>query len=252
MVNFDLENTLFCGQCFCWRREGDNYVAVLNHKVYRINQNSDIQDSFLTNYLDMNYDYKAALTKIRTMDSLLNTAIDKCNELHILNQDLWETIICFILSQNNNIKRIEGLYDSFCKNYGDEVETGYFCFPTPDQLKNVSEKDLRDMKVGFRAPYIFDAIKHSQELLSIGEKSDNEADKILQSIKGIGPKVSACIRLFSLHHLNVFPKDVWIKKIMRVKFENMDESIFYPLAGLAQQYLFHYARLGYLPELNEK
>lgn len=252
MVNFDLKNTLFCGQSFCWRVEESDYVAVLNNKVYRINQDSEITDPFLLNYLDMNYDYETALTKIKKMDVLLNDAINKCNELHILNQDLWETIICFILSQNNNIKRIEGLYDTLCKNFGDEVEPGYFSFPTPDKLKHLTEKDLRDLKVGFRAPYILDAIQNSQKLLSIVDQPDEQCDKILQSIKGIGPKVSACIRLFSLHHLNVFPKDVWIKRIMRVKFNNQNESIFNPLAGLAQQYLFHYARLGYMTELNDK
>ncbi|MCY1152457.1 MAG: DNA glycosylase [Sphaerochaetaceae bacterium] len=249
MINFDLENTLFCGQSFCWRKEGEFYVAVLNNKVYRINEKSEIEDPFLIHYLDMDFDYQLALSKIRKMDPFLDEAVTKCNEIHILNQDLWETIIGFILSQNNNIKRIEGLYDTLCRTYGNEVEEGYFSFPRPHMLKDVTEEDLRNLKVGFRAPYILDAIKNAQVLLSIEDKDDREADEILQSVKGIGPKVSSCIRLFSLHRLNAFPKDVWIKKIMKLMFEGKDESIFYPYAGLAQQYLFHYARLGYLLEV---
>ncbi len=246
MINFDLENTLFCGQSFCWRREAENYVAVLNNRVYRINNNSVITDPYLINYLDMHFNYKETLTTIKEMHPVLNKAINTCNEIHILKQDLWETIICFILSQNNNIKRIEGIYDTLCKTYGIEVEKGYFTFPRPEMMRNVSEKELRDLKVGFRAPYIIDAINNSDLLLTIDKMEDEKADTILQQIKGIGPKVSACIRLFALHDLNVFPKDVWVKKIMKNVFEGCDESIFYPFAGLAQQYLFHYARLGYL------
>lgn len=249
MFNFDLENTLFCGQSFCWRRENGNFVAVLNNQVYRINQQSNIKDPFLIHYLDMDYDYKTALEEIKKMDNFLEKAVDQCNEIHILNQDLWETVIGFILSQNNNIKRIEGLYDSFCRNFGKEVEKGYFTFPRPEDLKHLSESDLRDMKVGFRAPYILDAIQQSDLILTIDKMDEEKSDKVLQSIKGIGPKVSACIRLFALHQLNSFPKDVWIKKIMKLKFEGKDEKIFYPYAGLAQQYLFHYARLGYLNDI---
>lgn len=246
MINFDLENTLFCGQSFCWRKKDDNFVGVLNNKVYKINQNSNITDPFLINYLDMNFDYKSALSTIRKMDSFLDKAVEKCNEIHILNQDLWETTISFILSQNNNIKRIEGLYDTFCRNFGDEVEKGYFTFPRPEALKHLTEQDLRDLKVGFRAPYIFDAIEKSDLILSVEKMDPLEADKTLQTVKGIGPKVSACIRLFALHDLNAFPKDVWIKRVMKEMFNGKDETMFYPFAGLAQQYLFHYARLGYL------
>ena len=185
MINFDLENTLFCGQSFCWRREVENYVAVLNNKVYRINNKSNISDPYLINYLDMKFNYNEVLNKMKSMDSVLKQAVETCNEIHILNQDLWETIICFILSQNNNIKRIEGIYDTLCKTYGNEVEKGYFTFPRPEQMKNVSEKELRDLKVGFRAPYILDAINNSDLLLTIDKMDSQETDIILKKIKGI-------------------------------------------------------------------
>ena len=250
MINFDLKNTLFCGQSFCWRVEENNYVGVLNNKVYRINENSDVEDPYLKQYLDMNFDYSKALATIKTMDDKFVDIIDKCNEIHILNQDLWETIISFILSQNNNIKRIEGLYDTLCRVYGTEIEKGYFSFPRPENMKNATEAELRELRVGFRAPYILDAIQKSDILLELTKETDDEkCDDILQSVKGIGPKVSACVRLFSLHNLNAFPKDVWIKKVMKNEFSDKTETDFFPLAGLAQQYMFHYARLGYFKNI---
>ncbi|MGD1816504.1 MAG: DNA-3-methyladenine glycosylase family protein [Pleomorphochaeta sp.] len=250
MINFDLKNTLFCGQSFCWRVEKNNYVGVLNNKVYRINENSDVEDPYLKQYLDMNFDYPKALATIKTMDEKFVDIIDKCNEIHILNQDLWETIISFILSQNNNIKRIEGLYDTLCRVYGTEIEKGYYSFPRPENMKNATEAELRELRVGFRAPYILDAIQKSDILLELTKETDDEkCDDILQSVKGIGPKVSACVRLFSLHNLNAFPKDVWIKKVMKNEFSDKTEADFFPLAGLAQQYMFHYARLGYFKNI---
>lgn len=245
MINFDLKNTLFSGQSFCWRKEENYYVSVLNNKLYKINEESIIDDPYLRNYLDMNFDYPKALSEIRLMDPKFNNMIDVCGELHIMNQDLWETIFSFILSQNNNIKRIEGLYDSFSRNFGNEIEKGYFSFPRPEQLKSLTENELRDLKVGFRAPYILDAIQNSDKLLNLDNSDYDEVDKTLQSIKGIGPKVSSCIRLFAFHQINAFPKDVWIKKVMSTEFKGKSEKDFYPFAGLAQQYMFHYARLGY-------
>lgn len=249
MIDFDLDSTLFSGQSFCWRKNNDNYEAVLNNKIYVINKNSTVDDVFLKSYLDMDYDYKSALLAIKKMDPLFDDMIKKCGEVHILNQDLWEVVISFILSQNNNIKRIEGLYDSLSRNFGTEIEKGYYSFPRPNQLKHLCEQDLRDLKVGFRAPYILDAIQNSDKIFEIETRCDVDIEIRLKSIKGIGDKVASCIRLFALHDFNSFPKDVWIKKVMKNYFPSKTEFDFFPYAGLAQQYMFHYARLGYFSNL---
>jgi len=175
------------------------------------------------------------------MDPLLKMAVAEQGPLHILNQDLWETIIGFILSQNNNIKRIMGLYDMLSLSYGTAVEGGY-TFPTPSQMKGVTETELRELRLGFRAGYVLDAIQRSDELLSLKDKSFDEADAVLQKTKGIGPKVSACIRLFGLHDLSAFPQDVWIKRVMNEYFQGKDETLFAPYQGLTQQYLFTWIR----------
>ncbi len=242
-MELKLENTLFCGQSFSWRKcEDNNFRAVLENKLYCVNEYQKEFDPFMNHYLDNDYDYDGTLKEISKIDPILDAAIKECGEIHILNQDLWETVIGFILSQNNNIKRIEGLYDSMSKTFGTKIEDGYYSFPRPDQLKNVSESDLRELKVGFRAPYLLDAIKRADDILSIKDLSDVAADKILQETKGIGPKVSACIRLFGLHNMEVFPKDVWIKRVMSTWFPGKDENYFKPYQGLSQQYLFLYAR----------
>jgi len=242
-MDLKVENTLFCGQTFSWRRCDDNkFRAALNKKVYTVYEGQTEFEPFINQYLDNNYDYDYALNKISKMDPILETAIKECGEIHILNQDLWETTFGFILSQNNNIKRIEGLYDRMCRTFGNNIEGDYYTFPRPSDFNDVTEADLRNLGVGFRASYLLDAIKRSDDILSIVDESDENADKILQATRGIGPKVSACIRLFGLHNFEVFPKDVWIKKVMKNWFPDKDEFFFEPYQGLAQQYLFLYAR----------
>ncbi|MBK5200982.1 MAG: DNA lyase [Spirochaetaceae bacterium] len=242
-MKFELENTLFCGQSFSWRKCDDgNFKAVLENKIHCVIEGQSEFDPFMTHYLDNEFDYNGTLQEITKLDPILNSAIKECGEIHILNQDLWETVIGFMLSQNNNIKRIEGLYDKMSKTFGSKIEDGYYSFPRPEQLKNVTEYDLRSLGVGFRAPYLLDAIKRSDDILSVVNLSDEKADKILQDTKGIGPKVSACIRLFGLHNMEVFPKDVWIKRVMSTWFPGKDEDYFKPYQGLSQQYLFLYAR----------
>lgn len=242
-MDLKVENTLFCGQSFSWRHCEDNkYRAAINNKVYTVQEGQQNFEPFMNHYLDNDYDYELALKEISKMDPILKTAIDECGEIHILNQDLWETTFGFILSQNNNIKRIEGLYDRMCRTFGKQIEDDYYTFPRPADFNDVTESDLRNLGVGFRASYLLDAIKRSDDILSIKDETDANADKILQATRGIGPKVSACIRLFGLHNLEVFPKDVWIKKVMKTWFPGKDEFFFEPYQGLAQQYLFLYAR----------
>jgi len=238
-----IENTLFCGQSFSWRHNDDStFSAVLENEIHTIKEGQSEFSPFLNSYLDNEYNYKDAMIEMSKIDPILKNAIDECGELHILNQDLWETVFGFILSQNNNIKRIEGLYDRTARTFGTKIKDDYYSFPRPSQLKGVTEKDLRELGVGFRASYLLDAINRADDILSIDQMSDEKADKILQDTRGIGPKVSACIRLFGLHNFEVFPKDVWVKKIMKTWFPGKDESYFAPYQGLAQEYLFLYAR----------
>ena len=239
----DIREILTSGQSFSWSEEEDCFSAVLNEKVYRVKSEADFyQDDFLKSYYDLDFDYASARSIISQKDELLKKAVDSFPTLRILRQDPWITLISFILSQNNNIKRIKGLYDALCRNYGHEVEKNYYSFPTPDELARTSISELKELKVGFRDRYIMDAIEKADILNGLDALSYSDAEKRLMTITGVGKKVAACILLFGYHKMEAFPIDVWIKKVLSVYYPTKDISYFEPYPALCQQYLFSMAR----------
>ena len=240
----NLRETLMGGQSFSWRDEGDGiFSAVLNDRVYRIRSIDDASaDPFLRTYFDLDYDYEGARNAIAAKDDVLNRAVGATGLIRLLHQDHWIATISFILSQNNNIKRITGLYDRISKRYGHEVEPGYFSFPTPDELGKADEDDLRSLGVGFRAPFILDAVRKHEILDAVDSLPYEEAEKTLMTIKGIGPKVASCILIFSYQRREGFPMDVWMKKVMAEYYPDKDASYFHPYEALSQQYLFSWIR----------
>jgi N-glycosylase/DNA lyase len=242
----DLETTLFCGQSFSWSRDGDMFSAVLDGQLFTVRQATIYEqctdNPFLQHYFDMDWDYAKADDFLCSLGSPLSEAVSHARGLHLLNQDPWEVLIGFILSQNNNIKRITQLYERLSTSYGTEVSHGRFSFPTPSQLAGVDEAELRALGVGFRSPYLLDAIRQSHLLETIHDRSFPEALETLQTIKGVGPKVGSCILLYGYHRMEAFPMDTWMKKVMARWFPEKDSSLFSPYEALAQQYLFHYIR----------
>ena len=158
----NLREILFGGQTFSWREESPGgFAAALNGRVYRIRSINDAaSDPFLRTYFDLDYDYEKAREDIKNKDAVLREAVEKVGFLRILKQDEWTTAVSFILSQNNNIKRITRLYNRLCESYGHEVEKGYYTFPRPEDFSGVTEADLRALGVGFRAPFILSAVEH--------------------------------------------------------------------------------------------
>ena len=150
--------------------------------------------------------------------------------------------ISFILSQNNNIKRITGLYNRLSERYGHEVEEGRYSFPTADELKAATEDELRAIGTGFRAPFIIDAVEKADILDTLDSLSFDEAMEKLQTIKGIGPKVASCILIFSYQRREGFPMDVWMKKVMKEYYPDKTPEYFHPYEALSQQYLFSWIR----------
>ena len=237
----NLREILLGGQSFSWRDEGDGvFSAVLNERVYRIRSIADASsDPFLRSYFDLDYDWKKAREEIGAKDAILREAVESTGLLRLLHQDHWIATISFILSQNNNIKRITGLYDRLSRRFGHEVEPGYFSFPTPEEMAGTSEKELRGLGVGFRAPFILDKRGVLDEIDGLGY---DEAGKRLMTIKGIGPKVASCILIFSYQKREGFPLDVWMKKVMAEYYPDKDPSYFHPHEALSQQYLFSWIR----------
>ena len=240
----NIREILTGGQSFSWKEEEDGvFSAVLNEKVYRVRSISDAEkDPYLRSYFDLDYDYAKAREEIRKKDEVLRSAVDKVGMLRILKQDHWIATISFILSQNNNIKRITGLYHKLSRAYGHEVEEGYWSFPTPQELGKATEADLRALGVGFRAPFIMDAVAKCRILDEIDSLDFDGASERLQEIKGIGPKVASCILIFSYSRRDGFPMDTWMKQCMATYYPGKDKSYFHPYEALSQQYLFSFMR----------
>lgn len=244
--HIDLLATLFCGQCFGWKEEQGVFQSVVNGRLVTFTEDTFLAtlagNGDLIRYFDMDGEYEMAKAHLRKLDPTMAKAVDRFAGLHILNQDPWEVLVCFILSQNNNIARIRQMYCRLTEAYGSPVGAGWHSFPTAEQVQDVTEEDLRRLGMGFRAPYLMDAIVKNSLLEEIPSLAFDEALHHLMTIRGVGPKVGQCILLYGFHRMEAFPMDTWMKKIMLRWYPTKDSRYFAPYAGLAQQYLFHYAR----------
>ncbi len=216
-------------------------------------------------YFDLKRDYKKIKEELSKIDENMKTSIEYGKGIRILNQDLWETIISFIISANNNIPRIKGIIEKLSKKYGKELEfegKKYYTFPTPKELENVTVEDYRSLGLGFRDIRLYETTKMILEKkvdLQELRKNPNtfEVREKLLTLSGVGPKVADCILLFSdLKRFEVFPIDVWVRRVMndlyirnpdetkvsKKQIEKIANEKFGNLAGLAQQYLFYWRR----------
>ena len=277
--SFNLKDIFDCGQCFRWNQTKDDtyqgvifcyVVNVTQHKNDIIfegftNSENEDQSSFekmIREYFDLDTDYEEYKNILSKVDENMKAAISFGSGIRILKQDLFETIISFIISANNNIPRIKKIVEKMCETYGKKIEWNgkrYYSFPTIENLSTASEGDLRKLGMGFRDKYIFNTVK-KLKMLDINEltnMSTNEISNKLQEMDGIGEKVSNCILLFSsLHRLDVFPIDVWVRRLMNELYFNRENEKdlknteimkaanekFGCLKGLAQQYLFYQRR----------
>lgn len=265
--SFDIEQILECGQCFRFEKISEKqYVIIAKGKVLNILQKGDIVEFYpLTvkefediwiDYFDLNNDYSKIKDKLSKDDEVLKKAIEFAPGIRILNQQPWECLISFIISQNNRIPMIKKVIKNISQKYGEQCENNYF-FPTLEQLSKATDDELKECKTGFRSKYILDAIdkveNKSVNLDQFDSLTTEKAKETLISIKGVGTKVADCVLLFSLKRKEVFPTDVWIKRVMEhFYFDDEETSIkkiheyakehFGEYAGYAQQYLFYYAR----------
>lgn len=267
--NFDLTHTFMCGQCFRWFENGDgSYTGIAHGRVVNMlfekevltinNTTVDDVNNIWIKYLDLERDYDAVKQRYSS-DLYVSKAMEFGFGIHILNQDIFECLISFIISTQNQIPRIKKIVSELSRLYGTKLSLDgqdYFSFPTAQQLKDVTEADLASLKAGYRAGYIVDAVSKvlngDINLESIKTMPYSEAKKELMKIKGVGPKVADCILLFSAEKSEAFPVDVWVQRTMRTLY--MDEratnkeiekkaaELFGEYAGFAQQYLFYYAR----------
>lgn len=274
--SFELRDIFECGQCFRWNKQEDgSYTGVFKNNVLNVKKNKDeiifegiceneIQQT-VENYFDLNRNYEKIKEQLSKIDQNMKMSIEYGNGIRILNQDLWETIISFIISANNNIPRIKGIIERLSEKYGDEIKykgNKYFTFPTQEQLKNVTVEEYRKLGLGFRDIRLYETTKMIlNKQVDIENMKNNpntiEVREELLKLSGVGPKVADCILLFSdLKRFEVFPIDVWVRRVMNdLYIKNEDETKvnkkqiekianekFGDLAGLAQQYLFYWRR----------
>lgn len=274
--SFELRDIFECGQCFRWNKQEDgSYTGVFKNNVLSVKKNKDeiifegiceneIQQ-IVENYFDLNRNYEKIKEQLSKIDQNMKMSIEYGNGIRILNQDLWETIISFIISANNNIPRIKGIIERLSEKYGDEIKykgNKYYTFPTPEQLKNVTVEEYRKLGLGFRDIRLYETTKMIlNKQVDIENMKNNpntiEVREELLKLSGVGPKVADCILLFSdLKRFEVFPIDVWVRRVMNdLYIKNEDETKvdkkqiekianekFGDLAGLAQQYLFYWRR----------
>ena len=199
--------------------------------------------------------------RIAKIDNNIAKSLEYSSGIRILNQPLFETIISYIISANNNIKRISRSVNDISKRFGKEIEfkgKKYYLFPTLEEMKAVTVDDLLSDGTGFRARYIKHDIEYFLDnpnfLENLQKLNTEEGAKALSSLMGIGPKVADCILLFSLGKAEVFPIDVWVKRIMEKLYFKENKSLkeikqyanenFGEYGGIVQQHLFHNVREG--------
>ena len=255
--NFVLSETLDCGQAFRWSEtEKDIWQGVAFGKFLKIGSKDNIITFFDTtkedfeliwkDYFDLDRNYSEILS-VLSGNEVLKTAGEFAGGIRILRQEPWEALCSFIISQNNNIPRIKGIVERLCENFGEKINDGVYSFPTAEKIATLTLEDLVVLRSGFRAKYILDAAKKiaSGEIVldSLRDMSLDSARSELIKIYGVGEKVADCTLLFGLSHIDAFPKDVWIKRAVEKLFGGVLPECTKGYEGIAQQYIFHYARM---------
>lgn len=245
--DFDLDETLDCGQAFRWEKFKDGYQGYYVNKYLYISGSGGrfvlhetTEDDFLKiwfEYFDLGRDY-SALKSTYSCDETMKNACLFAKGIRLLKQDKWEALCSFIISQNNNMPRIKGIIGRLCEHYGG--------FPTPLQMKDETPESLEFLRSGFRAKYLCDAVKRvlsgETDLEAISKMPVEEARKALEQIKGVGPKVADCVLLYGMNRVDAFPRDVWIKRAEQRFYPNGLPDCIKGTEGIAQQFLFHYIR----------
>ncbi len=274
--SFEPKHIFECGQCFRWDEEPDgSYTGIVkdnvinvkkvDNTVYFTSLGADNLKNLVDDYFDLGRDYEKIKETLSEIDEYLENSIRYGNGIRILNQDLWETIISFIISANNNIPRIKGIINRISQKYGNKIEWNgkeYYTFPTVENLAKATVEDLRNLGLGFRDVRVYETthkiLNKEVDLEKLHQEPDTQKVRdTLLTLSGVGPKVADCILLFStLKRFDVFPIDVWVRRVMnelyiknedetkvnKREIEKLAKEKYGDLEGLAQQYLFYWKR----------
>ena len=266
--NFNLHDTVTCGQIFRFDIEKDNsYTVVLSDRVVNLkldgdklivdSSNMDNIERVIRDYFDLDFDYDSINDKFLLIDNNDKAIIDSCIGFKMINEPKFEVCMSYILSANNKVVRIKNGLDNISRMFGEKVifrDREYYLFPSVNKLVKASITDFRECKTGFRDRYLYEFVQAVYnglvDLDIINNMSSEDALKYLMNCKGIGEKVASCILLFGYHRFDVFPIDTWVKKYMKDKY-NFDKvsdirkfmfDKYSNNCGLFIQYIYHYSR----------
>ena len=224
-TEFNPKHILECGQVFRFKKTDVGYVVFSLDKIATIIEkaneitiiSSDVK--YFVNYFDLDNNYNDIKNKI-AINSTMKEAINFGSGLRILKQDPFEMLVSFIISANNNIKRIQSIIEKLCEKVGTKIES-YYAFPTKNQMLTLSVEELKKLGLGFRAKYIYNAIRQiDEQFFKIENISTKEGIEFLTKFSGVGPKVADCVLLFGFKKTDVFPVDTWIEKVYNDYFCN--------------------------------
>lgn len=257
--NFSLEQICRSGQCFRMSRIGDgSYKIIANDQYIEVRQRGkeceffcDEQEfaDFWENYFDLKTDYSACIARISPNDDYLKNAAAVGSGIRILRQDLWEMMVTFLISQQNNLPRIRRCIQNICEAYGEKKVNSegkeYCAFPRPEALAGLSEDALRTCNLGYRSKYVVrcarDVVSGASDREKISGMDYQQARKELLKLFGVGEKVADCVCLFGLHHLQAFPVDTHISQALAQYYaEGFPHSRYHDIQGVLQQYIFYF------------
>lgn len=267
VVDFNLKSSIESGEFFRYELKDDSYIIILFDRVIEIKQvnnylliesNNEVNlKEIIINFFSLDVDYKSINNSILNMDSSIKDILDNNFGFRIQKMPKFETLISYMISTNNSVENIKKCVNRLSNKYGKKIvfnNKEYYLFPTPKELKNVTEENLRELKLGYRAKYvkeIIDKINNNiLDLDKIDSMSTIDALDYLMKHKGIGLKVASCVLLFAYRRYDSYPIDVWVKKIMKEKYniegikkiKKFINNRFGKYSGLVIQYLFNYKR----------
>jgi N-glycosylase/DNA lyase len=272
VAHYDLDTTLGSGQSFRWQKSGSTWIGVIGKRWVRLQQiqssiTATVADpvcdwNWLVHYLQLDIGLEEI---VRTFpdDQPMQAALRACRGLRLLRQDPWECLASFILSSTKQIVQIQQIIALLTERFGEPLPAApsyprAFSFPAPERLSRCTETELRECKMGFRAPYLLETartiVSGRFDLQRLSSLPLGSARAELMSLPGVGRKIADCVLLFAYGFPAAFPVDVWVIKALRElyfprtkrahlkRLRQFSEEHFGPHGGYAQQYLFHYMR----------
>ena len=254
--HLDLAQIAASGQCFRMVPEGGGFVIrAADRSVHAVSKEGiltlDCREedlSFWRSYFDLETDYGRFQETVDPSDDYLKKAAAFGSGIRILRQDLWEMIVTFLISQQNNIPRIRKCIENLCREYGRDMG-GWHAFPGPEALAGLEEDALMPCNLGYRSKYVVrsarQAVSGEVDLDAVRKMPYPEAKEALRQLFGVGNKVADCICLFALHHLDAFPVDTHIRQVFEARYpQGFPYEKYAGFAGVLQQYIFYYDLMG--------